>query len=170
MKRYDWFRPGPKPELSAMSKHLLIIYHSKTGKNGRMASAVNNGASHPEVEVDVRFMRAAEAGEADLRWADGIILGTPENFGYMSGALKDFFDRTFYEVEGEVDGMPYCMFVGAGNDGTGALTSIRRICNGYNFREVQEPVLIVGELEEHQLRACEELGLAMAAGIEAGVF
>ena len=151
-------------------KHLLVVYHSKTGKNGKMAEAVKRGIEHPDIEVELRYLRASDAGPEDLLWADGIMFGTPENFGYMSGALKDFFDRTFYEVEGRVDGKPYCMFVGAGNDGTGALTAIRRICNGYNFREVQGPVLVAGELQEDQLGQCEELGMAMAAGLEAGVF
>ena len=153
-----------------MSKRLLIVYHSKTGKNGAMAEAVRQGASHPGFDVDYRFKTAANSDMDDLLWADGFIFGTPENFGYMSGALKDFFDRTFYEVEGQVDGKPYCIFVGAGNDGAGALNSIRRICKGYKFREVQEPVLIVGELDEADLRGCAELGMAMAAGLEAGIF
>lgn len=69
-----------------------------------------------------------------------------------------------------MDGRPYCLFIGAGNDGTGALTSIRRICNGYNFREVQDPVLVVGDLQDEQVDRCEALGMAMAAGLEAGVF
>lgn len=153
-----------------MSKHLLIIYHSKTGKNGKMAEAVCRGANHPDVDIDYRFKTAANSDMHDLLWADGIIFGTPENFGYMSGAMKDFFDRTFYEVEGQVEGKAYCMFVGAGNDGSGALTSIRRICNGYNFREVQKPVLVVGDISDGDLERCEELGLAMAAGLEAGIF
>ncbi|MBT7370028.1 MAG: flavodoxin, partial [Gammaproteobacteria bacterium] len=62
------------------------------------------------------------------------------------------------------------MFVGAGNDGRGALAAIRKICIGYNFREVQDPVLIAGDLKDSDLDRCEELGLAMAAGIDAGVF
>lgn len=151
-------------------KHLLVVYHSKTGKNGQMAEAVRRGIEHPDIEVELRFLSAFDAGPDDLLWADGIMFGTPENFGYMSGALKDFFDRTFYEVEGQVDAKPYCMFVGAGNDGLGALTAIRRICNGYNFREVQEPVLVVGDLQDDHLEQCEALGMTMAAGLEAGVF
>ena len=151
-------------------KRLLIVYHSKTGKNGLMAKAAQEGANHPDIDVDVSFRMAMEAGKEDLLEADGIIFGTPENFVYMSGALKDFFDRTFYEVEGQVDGKPYCMLVGAGNDGTGALTAIRRICNGYNFKEVQEPVVVVGDLEDNELQTCRELGMAMAAGLEVGVF
>lgn len=153
-----------------MNKNLLIAYHSRTGKNGRMAEAVRKGAEHPGIDVNVRFLRAHDADAEDLRWAHGIIFGTPENFGYMSGALKDFFDRTFYEVEGQVDGKPYAIFVGAGNDGSGAVAAIRRICNGYNFREAQEPVVVAGELGDDGLRRCEEMGMAMAAGLEAGVF
>lgn len=135
-----------------------------------MAKAALDGARHPDIAVDVSFRMAVEAGKEDLLEADGIIFGTPENFGYMSGALKDFFDRTFYEVEGQVDGKPYCMLVGAGNDGTGALTAIRRICNGYNFKEVQEPIVVVGDLEDRELQNCREMGMAMAAGLEVGVF
>ena len=155
---------------SLVSKHLLIVYHSKTGKTGQMADAVNLGACSPSVDIECRFKSAKESGIRDLLWADGIIFGTPENFGYMSGALKDFFDRTFYEVEGQVEGTPYCVFIAAGNDGQGALSSIRRICNGYNFREVQAPVLVVGDLCKDSLEQCQELGLAMAVGLESGIF
>ena len=135
-----------------------------------MANAVLAGASHPDIDVAVRFLSAHDANDKDLLWADGIVLGTPENFGYMSGALKDFFDRTFYEVEGRVDAMPYAIFIGAGNDGQGALSSVRRICIGYKFKEVQEPVLVAGELTKADLQLCEELGMSMAAGLDAGIF
>ena len=153
-----------------MNKHLLIVYHSKDGKTGRMAEAVNFGATDQDLVIECRFKMARESVSEDLLWSDGIIFGTPENFGYMSGGLKDFFDRTFYELEGLVEGKPYCIFVGAGNDGTGAVNSIRRICNGYNFREVLDPVLIIGELCNEGISQCQELGMAMAAGIEAGIF
>ena len=152
-------------------KKLLIIYHSKGGKNHEMANAVYKGATHPDIEsVEVRFLRAYDALDKDLLWADGIIFGTPENFGYMSGALKDFFDRTFYEVEGMVDAKSYCVFIGAGNDGQGALSSITRICKGYKFKEIQEPLIIIGELTSEGKTSCEELGMGMAAGLEAGIF
>ena len=151
-------------------KHLLIVFHSKTGKTNRMAEAVHAGTQDPAIDLGVRFLEAGEADAQDLLWADGIIFGSPENFGYMSGALKDFFDRTFYELEGQVDGKPYCIFIGAGNDGSGALTAIQRICNGYNFKEVQPPVVAQGELDEATLGRCHELGMAMGAGLEAGIF
>ena len=63
--------------------------------------------------------RCAEAGPEDLLAADGLILGTPENFGYMSGMMKDFLERIFYACEGKVEGRPCALFVGAGQDGSG---------------------------------------------------
>ena len=120
--------------------------------------------------VEVRRLTAAEAGPADLLWAHGLLLGTPENFGYMSGALKDFFDRTFYETEGQLQPLPIALFVSAGNDGSGAVREIRRIGNGYRFREVQEPVIVRGAPDAAALAKCRDLGLALAAGLEAGIY
>jgi len=152
-------------------KHLLIVYHTKTGNTGRLAEAVLKGASSELVAgVEIRVQSAREAGPEDLLWADGLLLGTPENFGYMSGALKDFLDRTFYEVEGRIQPLPCAVFISAGNDGSGALRAIRRIANGYPFIEVQEPVIVRGELSSEDLNRCEELGLALAAGLEAGIY
>ena len=152
-------------------KHLLIVFHSQSGTTGRMADAVIRGARNPDVEgVEVRTRPALEATADDLLWCDGFILGTPENFGYMSGAMKYFLDRAFYACENQVNGKPWAMFVRAGNDGTGAISSIRRILTGLAVKEVQEPVLIAGDFEEARLAECEELGLTMAAGLEAGVF
>ena len=135
-----------------------------------MADAVRKGASGPDLDVDVRFLRARMAGTRDLLWAEGLILGTPENFGYMSGAMKDFMDRTYYPAEGKVQGLPYCLFVSAGNDGTGAVRSIRRIANGYAFREVQEPIIAVGEVGTDVLTRCEDMGMGMAIALEQGIF
>ena len=136
-----------------------------------MAHAVLIGAQHEDIDgVDVRFLTATEATPGDLLWADGLLLGTPENFGYMSGAMKDFFDRTFYEVEGKLNPLPYAVFISAGNDGTGAIRAIERIANGYPFSRVQEPIICRGEVDEATLRQCEELGMTLAAGIDMGVF
>lgn len=154
-----------------MQRHLLIVYHSQSGHTEAMARAVRIGATDPAVEgVDVRFLTAGSAGPDDLLWAHGLLLGTPENFGYMSGAMKDFFDRTFYPVEGRIASLPYAVFISAGNDGSGALRAIRRIANGYPLREVQEPVIARGEVTAEALERCRELGLTLAAGLEAGVF
>ena len=152
-------------------KHLLIVYHSQSGTTTKMADAVIRGARSPDIaNVDVRVCTALEATAGDLLWCDGFILGSPENFGYMSGAMKYFLDRSFYECVDRIDGRPYALFVRAGNDGTGAIASLRRILKGLAVREVQEPVLIAGTFDAERLVECEELGMALAAGLEAGVF
>lgn len=154
-----------------MSKHLLIVYHTQSGTTSRMAEAVIRGARDPAIDgVEVRVRSALDADADDLLWADGFILGTPENFGYMSGAMKYFLDRTFYACENRVNGRPFALFVRAGNDGTGAINSMRRILTGLAVKEVQEPLLFAGEFDESRLVECEELGLTMAAGLEAGIF
>ncbi len=154
-----------------MSSKLLIVYHTQSGTTSRMADAVTRGATSEDVSaVTVRVRSALEADAADLLWADGFILGTPENFGYMSGAMKYFLDRVYYSCEDRINGKPFALFVRAGNDGTGAISSMRRILTGLGVREVQDPVLIAGEFDEARLAECEQLGLTMAAGLEAGIF
>ncbi len=154
-----------------MHRNLLIVYHSQTGNTAALARAVFEGATDASVEgVDVRFLRAADAGPGDLLWANGLLLGTPENFGYMSGAMKDFLDRTFYPVEGRLQPLPYAVFISAGNDGSGALRAIQRIANGYPFTQVQEPVIVVGSVTEEALARCRTLGLTLAVGLDIGMF
>ena len=152
-------------------KNLLVVYHTQTGHTQAMANAVVLGARHPEVDgVRIRLRRAVDAGLADLLWADAVAFGTPENFGQLSGGMKDFFDRTYYPAQGKVEGLAFAVFVSAGNDGTGALEALRRIARGYPLREVREPVIARGELDRSVLERCEELGLALAAGLEAGIY
>ncbi len=134
-----------------------------------MAKAVLQGARAKDIEdVEVRMLQAFDAGVDDLLWAEALILGTPENFGYMSGGMKDFLDRTFYPCEGKLEGMPYAIFISASNDGTGAVNAIERIANGYAFRRIQQPLIARGEITAEHLQKCEELGMAVAAGLEIG--
>lgn len=155
----------------ATQKNLLIVFHSQSGSTRAMADAVIRGARSEDIDdVEVRVREALEATPDDLRWADGFILGTPENFGYMSGAMKYFLDRVYYPCEHDLAGKAYSLFVRAGNDGSGAISSISRILKGLAVRQVQDPVLIAGEFDASRLIECEELGMAMAAGLEAGIF
>ncbi|HZX23042.1 MAG TPA: NAD(P)H-dependent oxidoreductase [Woeseiaceae bacterium] len=152
-------------------KHLLIVYHSQSGTTERMAEAVIRGARHEDVDgVTVRVLGALEAEADDVLWSDALILGTPENFGYMSGGLKFFLDRVYYPCLEKVEGKPYALFVRAGNDGTGAVTSVQRIVAGLALKEIQPPLVVAGEFDEARLTECEELGTTVAAGLEAGVF
>ncbi|MBT6114810.1 MAG: flavodoxin family protein, partial [Porticoccaceae bacterium] len=101
---------------------------------------------------------------------DGLLFGTPENFGTMSGALKDFFDRTYYPAEPFQLNLPYALFISAGNDGSGAVREIDRIAIGYPLRKINEPLIATGDINQQHLEQCEEFGLAMAAGLSLGIF
>jgi len=152
-------------------KHLLLVYHSKTGNTRKLARAVQQGAEHSEVTgVKLRVRTAKDAGPEDLLWANGLLLGTPENFGYMSGAVKDFLDRTYYEVEGKLQPLPYAVFISCENDGRGALNAIERIAGGYPWVQVQDAVIARGPVTEQHMELCEQLGLALAMGLDAGIY
>jgi multimeric flavodoxin WrbA len=156
---------------AADARHLLVVYHSRSGGTQALADAAIAGARSDDIEgVDVREIHAFDATVDDVRWCDGIILGTPENFGYMSGALKDFFERIYYALLDETRGLPYALFVKGGHDGEGAVRSVERIVTGLGWKAVLEPVLVVGELDDAALERCHELGITFAAGLEAGVF
>ncbi|MGQ9859598.1 MAG: flavodoxin family protein [Thermodesulfobacteriota bacterium] len=154
-----------------VGKTLLVVYHSQSGNTSRMAMEVAAGARMVE-GIRVILKRASETQERDLLECDALILGSPEYFGYMAGALKDLFDRTYEALRGHprIFRKPYAVFISAGNDGQGALQSIERICVGYQFRKVQPPVLARGPLTEDILARCRELGQTVAAGCEAGIF
>jgi len=150
-------------------RRLLILYHSQGGRTGDMAEAVLRGARRA-TETETVMKRAGEATLADLLDCHGLIVGTPENFGYMAGMVKDFFDRTYYPAEGKTVGLPYALFVSAGNDGTGAVTQIDRIATGYGWKRAAEPLIARQEVTDADLAACEELGEAMASGVALGIF
>lgn len=157
-------------------KTLLIVYHTGGVKTAQMAEAVERGAREGsrealgEENVNVVVKRCAEAEPEDVLAADGLILGTPENFGYMSGMMKDFLERVFYACEGKVNGRPYALFVGAGLDGSGAVSSVERIVTGLRLNKIREPIIGLKDLTPEVLASCEELGAAMATGIAMGVF
>ncbi|MBQ0719946.1 MAG: flavodoxin family protein [Gammaproteobacteria bacterium] len=150
-------------------KHLIIIYHSQSGNTRRLAEAVIAGAREEE-GLTVSIKTAFNARLEDLLSADGLLFGTPENFGYMSGALKDFFDRTYYPAEPHQLNLPYGVFISAGNDGSGAVREIERIARGYPLRLVADAVIAKGEVTQQHLQQCRELGLSMAAGLMMGIF
>lgn len=152
-------------------KHLLVIFGGHAGgRTAAMVDAVKQGIEQAQAAVQCRCLPALQANADDLLWAHGLLIGTPEHFGYMSGAIKDFMDRTFYQVENQVDALPYAVFVSAGNDGTGAVSSIERIALGYKWKRIAEPLIVRGEPSAKDLDRCRELGQMMAAGLEAEIF
>ncbi|MBM0103982.1 flavodoxin family protein [Steroidobacter sp. S1-65] len=155
---------------SSSRPHLLLIYAGHAGgRTHEMVAAVKRGVADAGEDLELRALPALQAGVDDLLWANGLLIGTPEHFGYMAGAIKDFFDRTFYPAQGRVEGLPYAMFVSAGNDGTGAVAAIERIALGYRWKQCAEPLIVKGELSAADLQRCAELGQTFAAGLALGV-
>lgn len=155
-----------------MSKRLLIIGHVPSPNTLALRDAVERGAHHPEIDgVDVIALSPFDADAESVLAADGVILGTTENLGYMSGALKDFFDRTYYGVLEEKQGMPYALYVRAGLDGTGTIRAVYSIATqGLRWKPICDPLWCKGEWTDAFLNEAEELGMTMAAGLEAGIF
>ena len=152
-------------------KTLLIIGHVPSPNTQALRDAVEAGARHPDIEgVEVRALSPFDTEPDDVIAADALILGTTENLGYMSGALKDFFDRCFYEVIEHTEAMPFAYYVRAGLDGTGTRRAVESITGGLKWKAVQESVLFHGKWREEFLDEARDLGMAMAAGLEAGVF
>ena len=151
-----------------MSK-ILIIYHSQTGHTKKMAQAVCEGVKSIEGATAI-LKKAADATLEDLLECDGLAVGSPENFGYMAGMVKDFFDRTYGRDAGRIFRKPFVVFSSAGNDGGGALNSIERIALGYKFKTVFHPVIAKGDITEAVLDKCRELGATLAGGCVMGIY
>ncbi len=159
-------------------KTLLIVYHSVTGGTAQMAGAAARGAT----ETRTVLRRAVETTPEDVLAADGYIFASPENLAAISGLMKDFFDRCYYKVLDHIQGRPYTLLVCAGSDGSNAVRQIERIATGWRLKAVAEPIIICTHAQTPEailapktiapaeLRRCEELGAAMAAGMEMGIF
>ena len=153
------------------ARRLLVVFHSRSGGTAAMKDAVVAGATDDAIEgVEVRVQGAFDTTVDDVRACNAIILGTPENFGYMSGAIKDFFERIYYPLLDETPGLPYALFVKASTDGDGAVRSVERIVAGLRWKLVMPPIVVVGDVGPDHLEQCQELGATVAAGLEAGIF
>lgn len=151
------------------SKQLQLIAHAPSPNTAALKDAVLRGAGKVS-GVTTRWIPPLEAGPDDVLSADGVILGTTENLGYMAGALKDFFDRTYYPVLEEKQGLAFATYIRAGLDGTGTRRAIDSITTGLKWKAVQETTVFHGKWRSSFLAQAEELGEAMAYGLEAGIF
>ncbi|VVS96394.1 flavodoxin family protein [Erythrobacter sp. EC-HK427] len=162
-------------------KTLAIIWYSWTGGSRQLAEAAREGALEAG-GVDVRFLAAENAQSSDLLECDGYIFACPENLAAIAGVMKAFFDRTYYDALGRIEGRPYTALICAGSDGTNARAQLERICTGWRLKRVadtrivnvgaqtREEILAQKVIGEADLAAARELGAMMAAGLEMGVF
>jgi multimeric flavodoxin WrbA len=143
---------------------LLIVHHTISPALQACFEAVREGATDDAIEgVEVVSRAALAATAADALAADGFVLGTPANIGYMAGALKHFFDLIYYPVLEEKARSPFGVYVHGNSDTAGALRGIATITTGLSWRAIGEPVTVVGEPSARDLEACWNLGATVAA-------
>ena len=143
---------------------LLVVHHTPSPNLQAVLEAVREGvAMVAEVELVVR--PALSAGAADLLQADGVLLGTPANIGYMSGALKHFFDTVYYPCLDATVGLPYGVYVHGGDDTAGALRAIATITGALRWQQVAAPLSLTGPPSRADLDACRELAATVAVGL-----
>lgn len=145
---------------------LLIVHHTPSPSLQAMLEAAIDGATDDAIEgVEVVTRPALVAAEIEVLEADAYLLGTPANIGYMSGALKHFFDRIYYPCLEETRRRPYGVYVHGNDDTTGAVQAIDTIAKGLEWERAQAPVELMGEPSKADLEACWELGASLAAGL-----
>ncbi|MFY0660729.1 MAG: NAD(P)H-dependent oxidoreductase [Shimia sp.] len=158
---------------------VLIVYHTRTGGSRQMAEAAFAAA---RAEGNARLLSAEKAQPEDVLAADGYLFCGPENLAALSGAMKEFFDRCYYPVLGQIEGRPYAQMICAGSDGQGAARQLARIATGWRLKEVQPPLIVCtfaqtqDEISAEKvigaadLTRCAALGAALGAGLAMGVF
>ena len=135
-----------------------------------MLEAVIRGATNDDIDnVDVRSISPLDTNPDDIKSAQALIIGTTENLGYMAGLIKDVFDRCYYPCMDNTQGLPFTFYVRAGNDGTGTRRAIESITTGLKWRLVQQPLICRGDFTEEFITQCEDLGMTMAASLDAGI-
>jgi len=162
-------------------KTLLIVWHSRTGAARQMAEAAE-AAARAAGETAVRRLRASDAQAADLLGADGYLFACPENLAFMSGEMKEFFDRTYYDVLDHINGRPFATMICAGSDGQNAARQIARIATGWRLRPVAETLIVCTHAQTPEailapktiasddLQRCRDIGAALAIGLASGIF
>jgi hypothetical protein len=145
---------------------LLVVHHTTSPSLDTMCRAARDGAADPAIEgVDVVVRAALAATAVDVLGADGYLLGTPANLGYMSGALKHFFDQIYYPCLEATIGRPFGLFVHGNSDTGGAVRAVEMVTTGLRWRRVQAPVEVIGDPAPADVDACYELGAILAAGL-----
>lgn len=156
-----------------MAGHLLVVWHPRPPSVAALRDAVLDGFADAGTARTARSLSAPDADVDDVEGADATVLITPENFGMVSGLVKDFLERIypwFEEVPDRRPGMPYLLVAKGGNDGTGAVRDVTRILTGLRWKPVLPPLVVSGAVTDEHLAAAREQAATLAAGVDAGVF
>ena len=157
----------------AAAGHLLVVWHPRPPSIARLRDAVLAGIADAETVREVHSLAAPDADVDDVEGAAGAVLVTPENFGMVSGLMKDFLERIypwFEEVPNRNPGLPYLLVSKGASDGTGAVRDVTRILTGLRWREVLPPIVIAGSVTDEHLGHVHEQAATLAIGVDTGVF
>ncbi len=150
---------------------LLFLSHCPSANTKALRDACLTGIQHPEINnIEVTSCDYLSASAEDVMACDGIILGTTENFGYMAGLMKDFFERIYYPCLEKTQALPCALYIRAGLDGDGSKVAIGKILTGLKWKLVQETLILHGEYQKSFEDDVKELGMNFAAGLEAGIY
>lgn len=152
------------------TKILLIVAHAPSPNTQKLAQAAFDGANHPDIDITVVLKSPQDMQPEDVLAADALLLGTTENLAYMAGLTKDFFDRCYYPVLEEKQGMPFAVYVRAGHDGTGTKRAMETIITGLRWNQIQDTLILQGDWQDSFAEQVEELAMTLAAGVEAGIY
>ncbi len=155
---------------------LSLIAHTPSVNTLKLRDALIRGVEsqldtdNPLTDISLNLKTAFDATASDILGARVVLLFTPENFGYMSGAMKDFFDRTFYTLLDKTGALPYALVIRAGTDGTGTKRAVEAICSGLSWKPIQPALVCQGDYQTGFEKDCETLGAEIAAGLCLGIY
>ena len=150
---------------------LLFVAHCPSENTRRLRDAALAGVDSLDLAgLEVRSKSPLDTGPEDVEWCDGILIGTTENFGYMAGLIKDFFERIYYPCLDSTQGLPAALYIRAGEDGRGTRTSIGKIITGLRWKYVSDPLILRGKFVESFDEDVAELAMTIAAGLDAGIY
>ena len=152
---------------------LLVVWHPVPPSIHALRDAVLAGFADAGDPLPVQSLAAPDAGTEEVDAARGLVLVTTENFGMVSGLVKDFLERIypwFEEVPNRNPGLPYLLISKGGNDGTGAVRDVTRIVTGLRWKEALPPIVVTGNVTDEDLAHVREQAATLAAGVDTGVF
>ena len=152
------------------TKTLLIVAHAPSPNTEKLEQAAYKGANHADIDIKVILKSPQQTQPEDILAADALLLGTTENLSYMAGLTKDFFDRCYYPVLEEKQGMPFALYIRAGFDGTGTKLAMKTIITGLRWNQIQETLILKGDWQDQFAEQVEELAMTLAVGVEAGIY
>lgn len=150
-------------------KNILVLGHAPSPKTQNLFDALISGAQNcDDTLTTTKPIQALQPN--DIIASDGLIIFSTENFGYMNGLLKDFFERIYYPCLEKTQGMPYILCIKAGNDGTGAERSIKTITTGLRWKPIREALILTGDISSTELEQTKIMTEEFSLGVSMGIF